>query len=58
MYQSTFLCLTKQFFREKHKKMLALETVRAAVVTQWTKKVIIEKIQNTAEDVSKPLVIL
>jgi hypothetical protein len=36
--------------------MLALETVRAAVVTQWTKKVIIEKIQNTTEDVSEPLV--
>jgi G:T/U-mismatch repair DNA glycosylase len=48
------------FFRklkiEKQKKMLALETVRAAVVTQWTKKVIIEKIQNTTEDVSEPLV--
>jgi hypothetical protein len=47
------------FFRklkiEKQKKMLALETVRAAVVTQWTKKVIIEKIQNTTEDVSEPL---
>ncbi|RZB41638.1 fibroblast growth factor receptor -like 1-like, partial [Asbolus verrucosus] len=39
---------------EKHKKMIALETVRAAVVTQWTKKVIIEKIQNTTEDVSEP----
>ncbi|XP_063929175.1 fibroblast growth factor receptor 3-like isoform X3 [Zophobas morio] len=40
---------------EKQKKILALETVRAAVVTQWTKKVIIEKIQNTTEDVSEPL---
>ncbi|XP_011254079.1 fibroblast growth factor receptor homolog 1 isoform X1 [Camponotus floridanus] len=29
--------------REKMKKLLAIETARAAVVTQWTKKVIIEK---------------
>ncbi|KAL0134594.1 hypothetical protein PUN28_001414 [Cardiocondyla obscurior] len=29
--------------REKMKKLLALETARAAVVTQWTKKVIVEK---------------
>lgn len=36
--------------------MQALETARAAVVTQWTKKVIIEKIQNGDENVSEPLV--
>ncbi|XP_050462959.1 fibroblast growth factor receptor homolog 1 isoform X2 [Cataglyphis hispanica] len=29
--------------REKMKKLLAIETARAAVVTQWTKKVIVEK---------------
>ncbi|KAJ8683574.1 hypothetical protein QAD02_019366 [Eretmocerus hayati] len=33
--------------REKMKKLLAIETARAAVVTQWTKKVIVEK-QNLA----------
>ncbi|KAJ9581128.1 hypothetical protein L9F63_023694, partial [Diploptera punctata] len=35
--------------REKMKKLLAIETARAAVVTQWTKKVIVEK-QNLAND--------
>ncbi|EFA11574.2 fibroblast growth factor receptor homolog 1 isoform X2 [Tribolium castaneum] len=54
-----FGTLVLLFFRklkiEKQKKMIDIETVRAAVVTQWTKKVIIEKIQNTNEDVSEPL---
>ncbi|XP_070149277.1 fibroblast growth factor receptor homolog 1 isoform X2 [Polyergus mexicanus] len=41
--------------REKMKKLLAIETARAAVVTQWTKKVIVEKqklvnAQNTIEE--------
>lgn len=38
------------------KKHLAIETARAAVVTQWTKKVIIEKLHNNSENVSEPLV--
>lgn len=38
------------------KKLLALETARAAVVTQWTKKVIVEKLQQNNENVSEPLV--
>lgn len=36
--------------------MIAVETARAAIVTQWTKKVIIEKISNASENVSEPLV--
>ncbi|XP_044256140.1 fibroblast growth factor receptor homolog 1-like isoform X2 [Tribolium madens] len=52
---SILLVFFKKLKIDKQKKMLALETVRAAVVTQWTKKVIIEKIQNTNEDVSEPL---
>jgi hypothetical protein len=43
--------------REKMKKLLAIETARAAVVTQWTKKVIVEK-QNlaNAQNTQEPLV--
>jgi hypothetical protein len=39
------------------KKLLAIETARAAVVTQWTKKVIVEK-QNLAngQNTQEPLV--
>lgn len=44
------------FLREKLKKLMALETARAAVVTQWTKKVIIEK--SHSDNVSEPLVII
>ena len=46
-------------FREKMKKLLAIETARAAVVTQWTKKVIVEK-QNlaNAQNAQEPLVSL
>ncbi|XP_012261090.2 fibroblast growth factor receptor homolog 1-like isoform X2 [Athalia rosae] len=42
--------------REKMKKLLAIETARAAVVTQWTKKVIVEK-QHLAngQNVQEPL---
>ncbi|XP_066599308.1 fibroblast growth factor receptor homolog 1-like isoform X2 [Prorops nasuta] len=36
--------------REKMKKLLAIETARAAVVTQWTKKVIVEKQKMAAEN--------
>lgn len=44
-------------FREKMKKLIAIETARAAVVTQWTKKVIVEKQTNTnGSNVSEPLV--
>lgn len=38
------------------KKLLAIETARAAVVTQWTKKVIVEKLQNNSPNASEPLV--
>lgn len=41
------VCIMMNIFRrlkrEKLKKLLAIETARAAVVTQWTKKVIVEK---------------
>lgn len=37
--------------------MIAVETARAAITTtQWTKKVIIEKMANAPENVSEPLV--
>lgn len=47
--------------REKMKKLLAIETARAAVVTQWTKKVIVEKqnlinAQNVQELLLMPVV--
>lgn len=47
--------------REKMKKLLAIETARAAVVTQWTKKVIVEKqnlvnAQNIQETLLLPVV--
>lgn len=41
--------------REKHEKMIAVETARAAIETQFTKKIIIEKMMNTTENVSEPL---
>ncbi|XP_043682535.1 fibroblast growth factor receptor homolog 1-like isoform X1 [Vespula pensylvanica] len=42
--------------REKMKKLLAIETARAAVVTQWTKKVIVEKQKLVnAQNVQEPL---
>lgn len=44
------------FFRERMKKLLAIETARAAVVTQWTKKVIVEKLHHNSESVTEPLV--
>lgn len=44
------------FGREKIKKMIAIETARAAVVTQWTKKVIVEK-QTLSNDQDPALVI-
>ncbi|XP_046685645.1 fibroblast growth factor receptor homolog 1-like isoform X2 [Homalodisca vitripennis] len=47
------ICIMMNVFRrlkrEKLKKILAIETARAAVVTQWTKKVIVEK-QTLAND--------
>lgn len=37
--------------------MIAVETARAAIkTTQWTKKVIIEKMTHASENVSEPLV--
>ncbi|XP_014481673.1 PREDICTED: fibroblast growth factor receptor homolog 1-like isoform X2 [Dinoponera quadriceps] len=47
--------------REKMKKLLAIETARAAVVTQWTKKVIVEKqnlvnAQNIDDSLLMPVV--
>jgi hypothetical protein len=43
--------------REKMKKLLAIETARAAVVTQWTKKVIVEKQSlASAQNTQEPLV--
>ncbi|XP_046386812.1 fibroblast growth factor receptor homolog 1-like isoform X2 [Ischnura elegans] len=41
--------IVKRLKREKKKKNMAIETARAAVVTQWTKKVIVEK-QNLANN--------
>ncbi|KAK9751785.1 Immunoglobulin I-set domain [Popillia japonica] len=45
--------ILRKLKQEKLKKLLALETARAAVVTQWTKKVIIEK--SHSDNVSEPL---
>lgn len=42
--------------REKMKKLLAIETARAAVVTQWTKKVIVEKLEQNNEELLMPVV--
>jgi len=42
--------------REKMKKLLAIETARAAVVTQWTKKVIVEKQKQIEEELLMPIV--
>ncbi|KAL1492397.1 hypothetical protein ABEB36_010649 [Hypothenemus hampei] len=52
-----YICLyyRQKIKREKREKMIAVETARAVIITQWTKKVIIEKINNTSEDVSQPL---
>ncbi|KRT85284.1 Immunoglobulin [Oryctes borbonicus] len=47
------LYILRKLKQEKLKKLLALETARAAVVTQWTKKVIIEKTHS--DNVSEPL---
>lgn len=53
----SFICIhyRQKIKREKREKMIAVETARAAIVTQWTKKVIIEKINNSRENVSEPL---
>nr|XP_023017922.1 fibroblast growth factor receptor homolog 1-like isoform X2 [Leptinotarsa decemlineata] len=52
-----FICIhyRQKIKREKREKMIAVETARAAIVTQWTKKVIIEKINNASENVTEPL---
>lgn len=40
------------------KKLLDIEAARAVVVTQWTKKVIVEKLHNNSPNATEPLVIL
>ncbi|CAG9816876.1 unnamed protein product [Phaedon cochleariae] len=52
-----FICIhyRQKIKREQREKMIAVETARAAIVTQWTKKVIIEKIHNASENVLEPL---
>ncbi|XP_066158204.1 fibroblast growth factor receptor homolog 1-like isoform X1 [Euwallacea fornicatus] len=52
-----YICLyyKQKIRREKREKMIAVETARAVIITQWTKKVIIEKIHNNSDDVSEPL---
>lgn len=54
----TLICIhyRQKIKREKREKLIAVETARAAIVTQWTKKVIIEKISNASENVTEPLV--
>ncbi|XP_019753637.2 fibroblast growth factor receptor homolog 1 [Dendroctonus ponderosae] len=51
-----YICIyyRQKIKREKRQKMIAIESARSAMITQWTKKVIIEKMSN-AEDVSEPL---
>ncbi|XP_018565011.1 fibroblast growth factor receptor homolog 1-like isoform X2 [Anoplophora glabripennis] len=54
----TCMCIhfRQKIKREKIEKMIAVETARAAITTtQWTKKVIIEKMTNASENVSEPL---
>ncbi|KAL3289724.1 hypothetical protein HHI36_023122 [Cryptolaemus montrouzieri] len=41
--------------QRKMREQIAYESARAAVVTQWTKKVIIQRMQNDIENVSEPL---
>ncbi|KAF2883030.1 hypothetical protein ILUMI_23168 [Ignelater luminosus] len=47
--------ILRKLKQEKMKKLLAIETARAAVVTQWTKKVIVEKLQNNSSNATEPL---
>ncbi|XP_044741041.1 fibroblast growth factor receptor homolog 1-like [Chrysoperla carnea] len=52
----TFVCTCRRLKREKLKKLIAIETARAAVVTQWTKKVIVEKqTLSNSPNVTEPL---
>lgn len=44
--------------REKLKKLKAIETARAAVVTHWTKKVIVEQPNRPVESAQEPLLML
>jgi len=58
MYSSQGSVYWQHFFsRDRAKKLKAIESARAAVVTQWTKKVIVEK-PNLAisESTQEPLV--
>ncbi|XP_049864650.1 fibroblast growth factor receptor 3-like isoform X1 [Schistocerca gregaria] len=58
----SMVCIFKKLNREKKQKLQAIEiAARAAVVTQWTKKVIVEKqqlsnAQNTQEPLLMPIV--
>ncbi|XP_063221678.1 fibroblast growth factor receptor 3-like isoform X2 [Bacillus rossius redtenbacheri] len=49
------IAISRKFKRDEKKKLQAIETARAAVVTQWTKKVIVEKQSLTNSDVQEPL---
>ncbi|XP_068085907.1 fibroblast growth factor receptor 3 [Anabrus simplex] len=49
------ISIFRRLKREKMKKLQAIETARAAVVTQWTKKVIVEKQTLTAQNNQEPL---
>ncbi|XP_050314292.1 fibroblast growth factor receptor homolog 1-like isoform X1 [Anthonomus grandis grandis] len=52
-----YICLyyRQKIKREQREKMIAVETARAVIITQWTKKVIVEKISNNTDDVTEPL---
>ncbi|XP_018330400.1 fibroblast growth factor receptor homolog 1 isoform X2 [Agrilus planipennis] len=52
----TVAVVMRKLKREKMKKLMAMEkAARAAVITQWTKKVIVEKLQNSSAGVTEPL---
>ncbi|XP_044765231.1 fibroblast growth factor receptor homolog 1-like isoform X2 [Coccinella septempunctata] len=40
---------------QQMRKQMAFESARAAAVTQWTKKVIIQRMQNNIDNISEPL---
>lgn len=57
LFGCMYIHYNHKFKREEREKMIAYETAKAAIInTQWTKKVIIEKMMNASENVSEPLV--